>query len=342
MKNTQITVNLQYEETYQIKGKKLPRIRLAEKEITLSIPTFAVGELPVAFIVKEYKKETKYFYFDGNFYTKKELRLCEVIKNLQKKAKEKRYLNRVYDENLIYNKDTHFYPFDVCMENLSSRIENFISIGYEIYVITKEPCYTINMYGFEQKAYISISNFSNPINITREFSAMEKDFCVNVARTRGNEVIEEYCDIVVLMPETVTHINRERKTYRDRLNIVTFEQAEKLKKLGFFYSVNDYYYAKDIYIQEINHSDRLEQRNNKYTLSAPTVELALQWIRNEKYIFAKVDFSVGGYYWDYFAFADKTFCAGTECKFSSYESAANDLLDELLIAIEESEVANEQ
>lgn len=64
------------------------------------------------------------------------------------------------------------------------------------------------------------------------------------------------------------------------LQLVSKEQAKKLRKLGFNLKVRDLYVIKTI---KIYLADRMEVEENwnkfNYTLSRPTVVEALQWIR---------------------------------------------------------------
>jgi hypothetical protein len=80
--------------------------------------------------------------------------------------------------------------------------------------------------------------------------------------------------------------------------------------------------------------------NNIYgiTITAPTVALALKWLRDEKGLFGCVDFAIAnfrkGYYYNYFSFSDKNITAKTEELFGKYEEAESALLDELLNVLE--------
>jgi hypothetical protein len=73
---------------------------------------------------------------------------------------------------------------------------------------------------------------------------------------------------------------------KKQLQFVNFEQAEKLKELGFdwdclaFFDVGSYY-PKNIYIGGSPHNWNAQ---NTYRISAPTVALALQWFREVKKI----------------------------------------------------------
>jgi hypothetical protein len=113
------------------------------------------------------------------------------------------------------------------------------------------------------------------------------------------------------------------------LKIVNYEQAKRLKMVGFNYRCNVYYNGEDSlryfdYFKDFNHPNCMVGRNPS---SAPTVALALKWFREEKCLFGNVGF-------------DKTvngithyFCTrqGIEpARFETYEAAESALLDCLL------------
>jgi hypothetical protein len=122
-----------------------------------------------------------------------------------------------------------------------------------------------------------------------------------------------------------------------QLQLVTFEQAKRLKELGFDWETT-YYYRKwygDYQLRE-DHSSNFngweETVDPKEKLmSAPTVALALKWFRDEK----GFDYSIikGRLPFEY----SYTFLNGARGRlhFKSYETTERALLDELLNILEE-------
>ena len=113
------------------------------------------------------------------------------------------------------------------------------------------------------------------------------------------------------------------------LQLVTFEQAKRLKEFGFDWEVCDYTYSHEYSPIWDNSED-----HNKWDsrISLPTVALALKWIRDTK-----------GKIYDFIVALDSTFNfkiyrglgEWTDWyKFSTYESAEIALLDELLTILD--------
>lgn len=83
-------------------------------------------------------------------------------------------------------------------------------------------------------------------------------------------------------------------------DFVTYEQAQKLKELGFDWECNHYYKVGEnhrfenyaIYsVEELDHiSSAYEDLNNNHCISAPTLAQAAKWLR-EKGIIIIVDYS---------------------------------------------------
>jgi len=130
-----------------------------------------------------------------------------------------------------------------------------------------------------------------------------------------------------------------------QLQLVNFNQAKRLKEIGFDWFTDDFYikgvvYHRPEYISKIgkplsNGSQKFTDWNNwdateGIRFSAPTIQLALKYIRDEKKINCCVCFGYGKYYYDYNG-ADKE-----NCKFyDTYGEAESVLLDKLLTIIEE-------
>jgi hypothetical protein len=111
----------------------------------------------------------------------------------------------------------------------------------------------------------------------------------------------------------------------NQLQLVNFEQAKRLKVAGFDFPVNSFYYGDLTYIPIAeNHNNN---KGDKY--SAPTVALALKWLRDEKGMCnVQVSYSHVDTY---------IFFIGDKIKghWDTYEAAESALLDELLKMIEE-------
>ena len=107
-----------------------------------------------------------------------------------------------------------------------------------------------------------------------------------------------------------------------RLQLVTFLQAKRLKELGYIWHAfaPSYWYDEDGALNAGN-----QHTLNYYT--APTVALALKWMRDEKNI--KNAVYIGKYGW-YMQIKNKERAQG----FMTYEAAESELLDELLTILE--------
>jgi hypothetical protein len=113
-----------------------------------------------------------------------------------------------------------------------------------------------------------------------------------------------------------------------QLQLVTYEQAKKLKELGFDWSV-DYHYNASVQrlfrnIQQDNYND------DDVFHSAPTVALALKWIRGKKALNYRIQFNEGG---------SASYCRNItnlhrQWTYACYEAAESALLDELLTILE--------
>jgi len=116
----------------------------------------------------------------------------------------------------------------------------------------------------------------------------------------------------------------------NQLQIVTFEQAIRLKKLGFDWPCCDVYSYGNLCNSFCgNHNDWDEDDLE----SAPTVALALKWCRDVKRIVSHVG-NMLGYYGAYKKFGDMVETWIETTVFDSYEAAESALLDELLNIIE--------
>jgi len=123
------------------------------------------------------------------------------------------------------------------------------------------------------------------------------------------------------------------------LQRVNFEQAQRLKAAGFEWEC-DYYYSYDEDYPEIH--DEFPQRGNELfnyshyqaTHSAPTVALALKWMRDEKRLYFDIQHSAEIEKFSYYNFTLFEEFWTTSNDYKTYEVAESALLDELLTILE--------
>lgn len=137
------------------------------------------------------------------------------------------------------------------------------------------------------------------------------------------------------------------------LQLVSFVQADKLDQLGFDYPTIERYTYGDAgrHITECatprNHNDRFCWVNKKKDgCSAPTVALALKWVRNKHYLAAEVFPTASGWAWCISKVPNGDRPGGTTIKelacdgpndggaFDTYEEAESAVLSEMLTIIE--------
>ena len=116
-----------------------------------------------------------------------------------------------------------------------------------------------------------------------------------------------------------------------QLQLVTYEQAVRLKELGFDWEVKQYYRDG---IKDYTYPEFMGYSNEAINdFSAPTAALALKWMRDVKGIFGSIDFDnhkdIRKYY--YFYQFEET---ETSDFYGHYEAAESALLDELLTLLE--------
>jgi hypothetical protein len=132
-----------------------------------------------------------------------------------------------------------------------------------------------------------------------------------------------------------------------QLPLVTYEQAKRLHDLGFDGKTNYYFrpynsiprYSTSCYnFNECNDDINV----GSYQCSAPTVALALKWIRDEKDIKNEVRFyyrnaDYQDYYYQGYLDNHNHKCLDCTLHFDTYEAAESALLDKLLTILEEEE-----
>jgi hypothetical protein len=120
-----------------------------------------------------------------------------------------------------------------------------------------------------------------------------------------------------------------------QLQLVTYEQAKRLKELGFDWTHSDsgckWYYPEpdgNIMILDVSFTDK--------SVAAPTVALALKWIRDEKgKIFTvKWDYLGGGDYNYYYIIEYKNSIPIVGFGTKDYYIVESQLLDKLLTILE--------
>lgn len=133
-----------------------------------------------------------------------------------------------------------------------------------------------------------------------------------------------------------------------QLQLVNFEQAQRLKALGFNWEVNAYYVAaaatpfdEPLFATGMGLDDW--GRNNfnvdKSICSAPTIALALKWIREAKFITSFIEAKNDDvFYWHFYWYVDisdrgleKMDCLGNA---NSYEDAEFALLNRIMAYLE--------
>ena len=121
---------------------------------------------------------------------------------------------------------------------------------------------------------------------------------------------------------------------KNQLQLVSFEQAKRLKELRFDLKTSNFY----------DSTGYLNDYDGR--LPAPTVALALKWIRDVEKLVGEVHFELDGfrkgYNWFYFSFENKDLMKASPKSCSSYEKAESMLLDELLNVLEQSKSQNHQ
>jgi hypothetical protein len=129
------------------------------------------------------------------------------------------------------------------------------------------------------------------------------------------------------------------------LQLVTFVQAKRLKELGFDWETNTLYELDDfgdtVLLDETTAEDfngietyllgEDRYESNEYLFSAPTVALALKWIRDEKKIPCGVTAGTLG---KHFASYHYNKMLAKIITIGGYEAAERALLDELLTILE--------
>jgi len=117
-----------------------------------------------------------------------------------------------------------------------------------------------------------------------------------------------------------------------QLALVTYEQAKKLKELGFDWECTAFYDLNEN--NELDYfANQVDWNNEVDTLSAPTVALALKWFRDVKGILCDVGFCGLTFHTYVYSYINKNGLIGSTDKgysYDTYEEAESALLDALI------------
>ena len=230
--NNKLAINstLVFEETYQIKGKRLPRLRKNEVEITLNIPTFDKNELPVAFIVKGLginRPKTNFYLYNDKLYTLVlyKDRVCNTegkypvskfIEEIKREANDDGWCISPYYDTLPVKDESVIRTKEKREKYIRERFEtDYIIIDNGLYKVTGEPTYHISTFGMGGNhggtgMFVDCEYNSNrPKRLY--FNALQRKECLAAAKkiakgrkdTDSVKGMGKYCNIQVLIPEAV-------------------------------------------------------------------------------------------------------------------------------------------
>jgi hypothetical protein len=115
---------------------------------------------------------------------------------------------------------------------------------------------------------------------------------------------------------------------KTELQLVSFEQAKKLKEIGFDWEIEDIYWSDGSYEHNYCLGDWNDEiGEEEECISAPTVALALKWCRDVKGVICHILYCDKKYVGEHSAFRNLWNCTD-EC--DTHELAESKLLDELL------------
>ena len=115
--------------------------------------------------------------------------------------------------------------------------------------------------------------------------------------------------------------------YSDQLQLVNFEQAKRLKDVGFDWGCN-HLFSKDGVLLPCNGLCNHNQYNVGF--SSPAVALVLKWFRDVKDVANDVYYSNGGWVYSFSSGYSNFVSHNDAHKIPIYEVAESALLDELL------------
>ena len=111
------------------------------------------------------------------------------------------------------------------------------------------------------------------------------------------------------------------------LQLVSFEQAQKLKELGFDWNVYHWYNSD----KSLSSYSIMNDRNNDaYGTSAPFIDLALKWFRDEKGYMQSIYVNNNLYYVGTFIESGDDDITGYTDKYIYHDDAECALLDKLI------------
>ena len=225
MKNHNLTLDVQYEETYMIPGKRLPRLRPKKGKMDVVIPTYTAKEIPIAFKVKTLWEEKKYYYMNGKFFAPESVSQYEYepytfqqyLYDVRHDAANIIPYTRIYDEHTTVINGLRPFKYDSCQSWILSGINNHLAINGIMYKTIGEPMYRLNLFRVWRNINICLENIkgSNYIEPQIHFNALERKMAIEkakeIALKRGKRNIMSIgydCNIRVYMPELVTRIDR--------------------------------------------------------------------------------------------------------------------------------------
>ena len=120
-----------------------------------------------------------------------------------------------------------------------------------------------------------------------------------------------------------------------RLQSVTYEQAKRLKRLGFNYETDDYTFPNYDYICTGQKYRDWNYPQNGECISVPTVALTLKFIRDKKGLYGLIDRNPAHWYFCICNMVDGIVVVESYDLYNDYEDVENALLDELITLLEE-------
>jgi len=103
------------------------------------------------------------------------------------------------------------------------------------------------------------------------------------------------------------------------LQLVTYEQAKRLKEAGFdWITEHAYIFYNDTDSLKL-YGGYMYYSYEKNWFQAPSVCLALKWFRDVKYIYAEITMQLQGADWEFYYYVNPVMPDKPECVYKSYE-----------------------
>lgn len=252
-----ILLNVVYEVPYfPTKRHKKPRVKQVTDTMTVSIPEFGKDELPVAFIVRDYKNTEKYYSYNGQLWHK--VKRWDRKKEKDVFAKKRSFISDLkfqaqrlewssYEDSIYVENQNNPNHKDRKITNIKTIAEETILIDGYVCKPIAEPMYVIHTFGLGNNhggTSFSITNHYNEnIHKERYYNALQrkeglKD-AIAIAKRRGDTKYVEYMRkskyrIDVLMPELVTRNPQkehgEGDPFLNKLNGITDNMTDNTTK----------------------------------------------------------------------------------------------------------------